>query len=42
MKDEVYLYNQARWESLAKANAVFTRPNLYFDKDSARERTNIE
>jgi ubiquinone/menaquinone biosynthesis C-methylase UbiE len=42
MKDEVYLYNQARWDSLAKADAVFTRPNLDFDKDSARERLGLD
>lgn len=36
MKDEVYLYNHQRWEALAKADAVFTRPKLELDTETAR------
>ncbi|WP_274365905.1 class I SAM-dependent methyltransferase [Paenibacillus thermotolerans] len=42
MKDEVYLYNQARWEALAKANALFTRPKLDFDKVTARHYVGLD
>lgn len=42
MKDEIYLYNYARWEALAKANALFTRPNLELDKKSAREYLELD
>ncbi|MBM7568918.1 class I SAM-dependent methyltransferase [Paenibacillus sacheonensis] len=37
MKDDVYLYNHARWEALAQANALFTRPRLDLDRESARD-----
>jgi ubiquinone/menaquinone biosynthesis C-methylase UbiE len=37
MKDDVYLFNYARWEALAKADALFTRPKLDFDKETARD-----
>jgi ubiquinone/menaquinone biosynthesis C-methylase UbiE len=36
--DEVARYNQARWRRLVEANAVFTRPVLDLDADSARRR----
>jgi ubiquinone/menaquinone biosynthesis C-methylase UbiE len=42
LRDEVYLYNHARWEALAKANALFTRPNLDLDKESAREYLGLD
>lgn len=35
--DEVAKYNQARWKSLAEANALFTRPKLNLDAESARK-----
>lgn len=34
--DEVAKYNQARWKALAEANALFTRPKLNFDAESAQ------
>lgn len=34
--DEVAKYNVERWQALAQANAIFTRPFLALDKDSAR------
>jgi SAM-dependent methyltransferase len=40
--DEVYQYNQERWEALVKAGALFTRPWLELDADSARERLYLE
>ncbi|MFC5652307.1 class I SAM-dependent methyltransferase [Paenibacillus solisilvae] len=42
MKDDVYRYNHARWEALAKANALFTRPKLDLDKEAAREYLGLE
>lgn len=42
MKDEVYLYNQARWEALAKANALFTRPKTDLDKETARDYLGLD
>src|SRR5690606_20802190 len=42
MKDDVYAYNQKRWESLAKADAVFTRTYLQLNKDSAREYLELD
>ena len=35
--DEIAKYNQARWKELVKANAVFTRPKLNLDTNSARK-----
>lgn len=35
--DEVAEYNQARWKALAQANALFTRPKLDLDVESARK-----
>lgn len=34
--DEIARYNQARWKALVEANALFTRPQLNLDADSAR------
>ncbi len=34
--DEIAEYNQARWKALVEADALFTRPNLNLDADSAR------
>jgi ubiquinone/menaquinone biosynthesis C-methylase UbiE len=36
--DEVATYNRGRWRRLVEANAVFTRPALDLDADSARRR----
>ena len=33
--DEIAAYNQARWKQLVKANALFTRPKLNLDVNSA-------
>ena len=35
--DEIAGYNQARWKALAEADALFTRPNLNLNPDSARK-----
>ncbi|MEO8611207.1 MAG: methyltransferase domain-containing protein [Chloroflexota bacterium] len=35
--DEVARYNIERWETLVQANALFTRPKLELDTESARE-----
>ena len=35
--DELARYNKERWEDLARANIVFSRPMLDLNKDSARE-----
>jgi ubiquinone/menaquinone biosynthesis C-methylase UbiE len=35
--DEVAVYNQQRWKALAQANALFTRPKLNLDQESARQ-----
>ncbi|MCQ6557152.1 class I SAM-dependent methyltransferase [Paenibacillus mendelii] len=42
MKDEVYLYNHARWEALAHANALFTRPKLDLDQQSAADYLGLD
>jgi ubiquinone/menaquinone biosynthesis C-methylase UbiE len=42
MKDDAYLYNHARWEALAKANALFTRPKLDLDKVTARDYLGLD
>jgi ubiquinone/menaquinone biosynthesis C-methylase UbiE len=34
--DEIAEYNQARWRALVEADALFTRPKLDLDADSAR------
>ncbi|MAS33406.1 MAG: hypothetical protein CL610_05330 [Anaerolineaceae bacterium] len=36
--DEVRRYNIERWDALVEANALFTRPLLNLDMESARER----
>jgi len=38
----VYLYNETRWEELAKANALFTRPALNLDEESSYEYLGLE
>lgn len=35
--DEIAGYNQARWKALAQANALFTRPKLNLNAESARK-----
>lgn len=42
MKDDVYRYNHERWESLARANALFTRPRLDFTPETARAYLRLE
>lgn len=42
MKDDVYVYNQDRWEALAKANALFTRPKLDLDTETARDYLGLD
>ncbi|WP_431900498.1 hypothetical protein [Nonomuraea sp. bgisy101] len=36
MTDDVHRYNKDRWEALAEANALFTRPRLDLDAVTAR------
>lgn len=36
--DEIARYNRARWKALVEADALFTRPHLNLDADSARQR----
>ncbi|MGW0065182.1 hypothetical protein ACWDTT_35350, partial [Streptosporangium sandarakinum] len=36
MRDEVYRYNEERWEALAEADALFTRPRLDLDAEEAQ------
>ncbi len=36
-EDEIAQYNKERWEALVKANALFTRPKMNLDKQSARQ-----
>jgi SAM-dependent methyltransferase len=38
MMDDIAKYNEERWEALAKANALFTRPALHLDPSTAREK----
>lgn len=40
--DDVAKYNIERWEALVKANALFTRPHLELNADSAREQIDPE
>ena len=40
--DEVARYNRERWEELAKANVMFSRPWLDLGQDSARARVDPE
>ena len=35
--DEIARYNKERWEDLARANVVFSRPALNLDEASARQ-----
>lgn len=40
--DDVYRYNVERWNALVKVNALFTRPHLELDADSARAQVDPE
>lgn len=40
--DDIARYNLERWRALAKANAVFARPQLDLDADSARQLVDPE
>ena len=35
--DDLAKYNKERWEALAQANVMFSRPYLELDKTSARQ-----
>src|ERR1700738_3410669 len=38
MMDEISNYNRERWNALARANALFTRPALHLDAATARQK----
>lgn len=40
--DEISRYNRERWNALAGANALFTRPHLTLDPSSARQKIDPE
>lgn len=40
--DEIAKYNQARWKALVEANALFTRPKLNLNADSARQMIDFD
>jgi SAM-dependent methyltransferase len=40
--DEIAAYNQARWKALVEADALFTRPLLDLDAESARRKVDRE
>lgn len=40
--DEIAGYNRARWRQLVKANALFTRPNLNLDVNSAKKMIDFD
>ncbi len=40
--DEIAAYNQARWKALVDADALFTRPLLDLDAESARRKVDQE
>ncbi|MEV4372311.1 class I SAM-dependent methyltransferase [Nonomuraea sp. NPDC049637] len=42
MQDEVYHYNKERWEALAGAEALFTRPMLDLDAEKAQAYLGLE
>ncbi|PRX59906.1 methyltransferase family protein [Nonomuraea fuscirosea] len=42
MRDGVYRYNEERWQALVEADALFTRPMLDLDQDSARGYLGLE
>jgi hypothetical protein len=42
LNDDDYSYNHARWEALAKANALFPLPKLDLDIKSARDYLGLE
>ncbi len=39
--DDAAAYNRKRWDALARANALYTRPWLHLDADSALDRVNL-
>ncbi len=41
-KDEIYRYNEQRWEAMVQANALFTRPRLDLTKEAAQAFVNSE
>ena len=42
MDDEVARYNVERWKALAEAGALYTRPLLDLDAESARARADSQ
>src|SRR5260370_40584212 len=40
--DDIYHHNQKRWDMLASANALFSRPALRLDAEGARRRIDPE
>ncbi|MFF0776731.1 hypothetical protein ACFYUK_48180 [Nonomuraea wenchangensis] len=42
MQDEVYRYNEERWEALVAVEALFTRPMLDLDVEKARAYLGLE
>jgi SAM-dependent methyltransferase len=42
VNDDVYRYNEARWEALVATNALFTRPNLDLDVTKAQEYLDLK
>lgn len=42
MRDEVYRYNEDRWQALVEADALFTRPMLDLDAEKARAYLGLE
>ncbi|MCP2362465.1 ubiquinone/menaquinone biosynthesis C-methylase UbiE [Nonomuraea thailandensis] len=42
MQDDVYRYNEERWEALVEADALFTRPMLDLDAEKARAYLGLE
>ena len=42
MMDDISNYNRERWNALARANALFTRPALHLDASTARQKIDPE
>ncbi|GAA2815955.1 hypothetical protein GCM10020220_000090 [Nonomuraea rubra] len=42
VQDEIYRYNEERWEALVEADALFTRPMLDLDEEQARAYLGLE
>ncbi len=42
MPDDISNYNRERWNALARANALFTRPALHLDTTTARQKIDSE